>query len=128
MARTREVDLPDVERGDTIKVNLENIVDETGAAVTASAYTWRATLKRMTDTAANDASALSQVYSPSNGISIINTNNVYVRFPPSATSGLTATTVLRYDVQATKIVDTTDVETLLKGRVTVIVDTTITSP
>lgn len=123
----RRLDLNPHKRGDTIYINIEDVKDHLGAAITLADYSLRATLKLSTDDAATDGSALSSVTHVS-GITVSGGNDMLVKFPASATTGLTEATTLKYEVQATKTADPTEVRTLLEGDVPLELDRVITSP
>lgn len=119
-------DLPPQKRGDAIYVTVSNVLDADGVAVVLSNYTLRAVLKYITDTDANDASAISVVTGGS-GITVSG-NSAAVRFPASATNAVTGPTTLKYEVQATKSADTDEVRTLVAGTIPIVQDFVRTSP
>lgn len=86
-----------VYRGDTIVLNI-TAKDTTGAALNLTGGTLTATLK---STMSDADPGLSQVTSPSSGITITNAAGglATVTFPATATAGLTDDTTLYGDVQ-----------------------------
>lgn len=123
----RRLDLNPHKRGDTIYIQISDVVDASGVAVTLADYSLRAVLKLITDTAANDSSALSSV-THSAGITVSGGNDMLVKFPASATVDVAVPTILKYEVQATKTADTTEVRTLAEGQIPLEADAVITSP
>ena len=123
---TQHIDVGEFVRGDTIYINVTDVLDAAGAAVTLSDYSLRAVLKLATDVATNDAAALADVTSGS-GITVTG-NDAVVKFPAAATAGLTTAQRLVGDVQATKTADTTEVRTLLTFTVDIKLDSTKASP
>ena len=121
-----ELNLSRRKRGDTIWVYITEAAARDGSAVTLSDYSLRATLKYSTDTASNDAAAISVVTSGS-GITVSG-QDATVEFPASDTSAITGPCVLTYEVQATKTADHDIVRTLVFGTVEIMQDIVKTSP
>jgi hypothetical protein len=119
-------DPPPQRRGDTVYINLDDVLDRNGAAVTLDNYSLRAVAKPITSVTTDDSDALATITSGS-GITVTG-NDAELAFPPSLSSAFTASAVVKYDLQATNSSNANEVRTLLYGEISFDLDTTRTSP
>ena len=115
-------------RGDTIRLNVNDVLDAAGSAVALADYTLRAVLKYKTDTAATDASAISTITGGA-GITVSSTNDAALVFPASDTDDITGPCMIDWELQATKTATpTVDRDTLAYGEIEIIRDRVRTAP
>lgn len=113
-------------RGDTVYINIDDVVDRNGASVTLGNYTIRAVVKPISSVTTDDSDALAVVTS-SSGITVTG-NDMEIAFPPSTSSAMTATTRVKYDVSVTSNSNSNEVRTLIYGEWDYVMDVTKTSP
>ena len=123
-----EYNLNPHKRGDTIYINVNDVLDAASAAIPLADYTLRAVLKLASDTASNDSSAIS-VITGGSGITVSSTNDMALIFPASDTDDVTGPTTLRWEVQATLTASPTIVRrTLAYGEIPIMQDLVKTAP
>lgn len=120
------MDLEPQKRGDTVYINLDDVVDRNGSEIVLGNYTIRCVVKLATSTATTDSDALASVTSGS-GITVSG-NDAVIKIPPSASTSLTDDATVKYEVQMTNASDSTEVRSLLWGYWTYVMDIAKTSP
>ena len=109
-------------RGDTVRLRVNNLLDEDGVAIPLADYTLRAVIKYTTDTATDDSSAVS-VITGGAGITVSSTNDAALVFPKSDMEDVTGACILYWEMQATKTATpTVDNDTLAYGEIEIVQD------
>ena len=109
-------------RGDTVRLNVNDVLDAAGSALPLADYTLRAVIKYASDTATDDSSAVS-VITGGAGITVSSTNDAALVFPKSDMEDVTGPCILYWEFQATKTATpTVDNDTLAYGEIEIVQD------